>query len=40
MNSQSRNTYEHCKNINCDTLLEKYSDLFRYFGVSVSGDHK
>ena len=39
--SQSTNTYEHRKNVNQDTLLEKHSDdLSRSFGDSVPEDNK
>ena len=39
-NSQSTNTYEHCKNTNHGTLVKKYSDdLSKYFRISVSEDY-
>ena len=38
-NSQSAVTYEHCKDINHNTLLKNHcDDLFRYFRISFSED--
>ena len=39
--SKTKNTYEHCKYIDLNNLLEKHPDeLFKYFRIFVSEENK